>query len=163
MDGCSEIHSLGRDQHGLEWRSRGKTLKNKRLLPGVMVLVAVLLPAARSGAQHMNAKDSPCSTSAATSDLYGCFDNAMQKQDAALNAYYRRVKSVVKDDELTKLERAQRLWIQFRDANCDAEYELYGSGTAGPVVKQACLEAMTRYRVAELKDMYEWRLIKWDK
>jgi len=135
-------------------------LKSKHLWLWVMVLTVVFLRVERSGAQHMNAKDSPCEPSTVTSDLYACLDHARQNQDAALNAYYRRVQTVVKGDELTKLRAAQRLWVQFRNANCDAEHEMYSVGTAGPVVKVACLEAMTRHRVAELKDMYEWRIDK---
>lgn len=128
-----------------------------------MQLFAAFLATRPSVAQHMNAKDSPCDASAATSDLYSCFADALHKQDTALNAYYSRVQSTMEGDDLARLKASQRLWIQFRDANCEGEYELYSGGTAAPVVKEACLEAMTRHRVKELQEMYEWRLIKWEK
>jgi uncharacterized protein YecT (DUF1311 family) len=70
---------------------------------------------------------------------------------------------VVAGDELAKLREAQRLWIQFRDANCNAEYALYEGGSAGPMVKVACIEAVTRHRTEELQVMYGWRLEKWNK
>jgi uncharacterized protein YecT (DUF1311 family) len=73
---------------------------------------------------------------------------------------YQRIQTVVADDELSKLKEAQRLWVQFRDANCSAEHELYEGGSAASMVKLACLEAMTRHRTEELKVMYDWRLEK---
>jgi uncharacterized protein YecT (DUF1311 family) len=58
------------------------------------------------------------------------------------------------------LQVTQRLWVQFRDANCSAEYSLYGGGSAGPTARAACIEAVTRQRTAELKTMYGWVLDK---
>jgi uncharacterized protein YecT (DUF1311 family) len=66
----------------------------------------------------------------------------------------------VSGDELVKLKEAQQLWIEFRIANCSAENELYRGGSAAPVVKLACLEAVTRHRTEELNVMYRWRLEK---
>jgi uncharacterized protein YecT (DUF1311 family) len=131
---------------------------------GLFFVVATIMMGTESvRAQHMNAKDNPCDTSATTPDLYYCFSGALEKSDAELNQLYRRVQTVVEGDDLAKLKAAQRLWVQFRDANCDAEYELYDGGTAAPVVKLACLEAVTRHRTEELRVMYGWRLEKWGK
>jgi uncharacterized protein YecT (DUF1311 family) len=69
----------------------------------------------------------------------------------------------VDGDELVKLKVAQRLWIQFRDANCSAEHELYLGGSAASMVEYACLEAVTRHRTEELNVMYVWRLEKFSK
>ena len=55
------------------------------------------------------------------------------------------------------MQEAQRLWLKFRDANCSAERNMYGSGTAASMVYAACIEADTRQRTAELKTMYGWR------
>jgi len=110
----------------------------------------------------MNAKDAPCQVPAPGANESACFDIALQKSGAELNRFYRRVETVVKGDDLAKLKQAQRLWVQYRDANCDAEYELCKGGSAGPMVKLACLEAVTRHGTEELKVMYGWRLEKWD-
>jgi uncharacterized protein YecT (DUF1311 family) len=114
-------------------------------------------------AQHMNAKDAPCRDSVVTSDMAECFSSALEKSDKELNRFYQRVQTVVVGEELLKLKATQRLWVQFRDSNCDAEYELYSGDSAGPVVKLACLEAVTRHRTEELKVMYRWRLEKFEK
>jgi uncharacterized protein YecT (DUF1311 family) len=86
-----------------------------------------------------------------------------RSQTPNFNQMYKRVQTVVEGDELVKLRTAQRFWIQFRDANCEAEHELYTGGSAASMVKLACLEAMTRYRTQELEVMYGWRLEKWGK
>jgi len=83
-------------------------------------------------AQHMNAKDGPCQEPASGAEETACFYAAYQKSDAELNQFYRRVLTVVDGEELTKLKAAQRLWIQFRDANCSAEFELYSGGIVRP-------------------------------
>ena len=57
-----------------------------------------------------------------------------------------------------RLVTAQRLWIEYRDANCTAERELYAGGTAATPVYLACLEAMTRARTNELWVTYAVRL-----
>jgi uncharacterized protein YecT (DUF1311 family) len=76
---------------------------------------------------------------------------------------YQRALTVVGGDELTRLKTAQRLWIQYRDANCEAEREMYSGGSAASMVRLACLEAMTRHRTEELRTMYGWRLEKFGK
>lgn len=114
-------------------------------------------------AQHMNAKDAPCQNVGSGADETACFAATAKKSDAELNELYRRVLTVVDGDELVKLEAAQRLWMRFRDANCDAEHELYLGGSAASMVKLACLEAVTRHRTEELKVMYGWRLERWSK
>ena len=53
---------------------------------------------------------------------------------------------------------AGHLWIQYRDANCAAERDLYASSTAASPDYQACLEAMTRARTKELTVTYAVKL-----
>ena len=126
----------------------------------LFLVLAHLLAIPQCRAQHMNAADSPCNKPGTTVDDANCFSAAYKQSDIALNAEYLRVQTVLSSSELEKLKIAQRIWIQYRDANCNAEYELYRGGSAGPTVKLACLEAVTRHRTEELKQMFEWRLEK---
>ncbi len=114
-------------------------------------------------AQHMNDPNAPCQIAGPMSEKTACFISASQKADAELNHVYQVVLTVVEGTELKDLRSTQRLWIQFRDSNCSAERELYYAGSAAPTVYYACVEAMTRHRIAELKTMYGWRVEKWDK
>lgn len=126
--------------------------------PGLFLFVCTI-----SVAQHMNAKDAPCRLPSSGAEETACFADALKKADVDLNRMYKRIGTVVDEDELAKLRVSQRLWMQFRDANCDAEHELYSGGSAASMVKFTCLEAMTRHRTGELETMYGWRLEKWGK
>ncbi len=44
-----------------------------------------------------------------------------------------RVHKELDGEDMTRLN-AQRLWMQYRDANCTVEREPYARGTAAPVV-----------------------------
>ncbi len=127
---------------------------------GAWLICGLLLAASPCLAQHMNAKDGPCQGPSSGAEETDCLASALKKSDSQLNQTYLRVQSVVDGDELLKLRVAQRLWMQFRDANCEAEHELYSGGSAASMVKLACLEAVTRQRTEELKIMYGWRLEK---
>jgi uncharacterized protein YecT (DUF1311 family) len=82
---------------------------------------------------------------------------AWKTADADLNRVYTQSRKGLEGADLQRLIAAQRLWVQFRDANCDAAYGLYGGGSAGPMVRAACLEKDTRERVKELNIMYAER------
>jgi uncharacterized protein YecT (DUF1311 family) len=127
-----------------------------------VTLVAVtifLTSAGEVSAQHMNAKDAPCQTGP-NSEETRCFFNEAQAADRELNLVYNKIRKILSPTDQSKLQTAQRLWVQFRDANCAAERELYDGGSAAPMVYQACLGADTRQRTAELNVMYGWRLEK---
>jgi uncharacterized protein YecT (DUF1311 family) len=104
-------------------------------------------------AQHMNAKDGPCQEPSTTAKGYDCFYAASKKADFELSTIYRRVQTVVNGQDLVRLREAQRLWMQFRDASCSAEYELYEGASGGPTAKVVFLEALTKHRAEELEVM----------
>jgi len=125
------------------------------------VAVAIFLTSAGAGsAQHMNAKDAPCQAGS-TADETRCFFQEAQVADRELNLVYNKIRTALSPTDQKKLQEAQRLWVQFRDANCAAERELYDGGSAAPMVYQACLGADARQRTAELNVMYGWRLEKY--
>ena len=114
-------------------------------------------------AQHMNAPDAPCQNAGSNADETSCFIRTTQAEDKQLNHVYSVALSVTDGRETERLREAERLWVRFRDANCSAEHELYLGGSAAPAVQFACIEAMTRHRIAELKTMYGWRVEKPEK
>ena len=109
-------------------------------------------------AQHMNEKDSPCADIVVTVDLVNCLAKARNAADAQLNAVYKSISGKLDATEVKQLITAERLWVQYRDANCIAERDLYGGGTASGPAYLACLEAMTRKRTKELTVTYAVRL-----
>jgi uncharacterized protein YecT (DUF1311 family) len=106
----------------------------------------------------MNEKDSPYPTAVTTAELRSCFAPARDVADSGLDGAYKEIRARLDGEDATRLNLAQRLWIQYRDANCTAERERYADGTAAPVVYLACLEAMTRARTKELLARYAVRL-----
>jgi uncharacterized protein YecT (DUF1311 family) len=130
-----------------------------RLLP----LVLCLFFAEFNYAQHMNAQDAPCQAPASKVEITSCFISASKTADERLNRVYGRIREALSVDEQRDLRSAQRLWLMFRNANCQAERNLYAGGSAAPMVYAACKEANTRHRTNDLKAMYGWRLEKFGK
>jgi uncharacterized protein YecT (DUF1311 family) len=67
-----------------------------------------------------------------------------------MNAAYQKA---LKDDEPKRQEQlrtAQRLWIQFRDANC--LYFDMGEGTIARIDAAECMQNMTEARARELEE-----------
>ena len=95
-------------------------------------------------AQHMNAATAPCRNVAVTLAMENCFDKAYKAADSGLNQTYSQISKVLQPNDLEQLKAAQRLWIQFRDATCTAESNLYNGGTASAPAYSACLEELTR-------------------
>ena len=104
----------------------------------------------------MNPASAPCRNVAITLAMENCFDKAYKAADSGLNLMYGQISKVLRPDDLQRLKVAQRLWIQFRDATCTAESNLYNGGTASAPAYSACLEELTRPRTADLKTIYGW-------
>jgi uncharacterized protein YecT (DUF1311 family) len=134
------------------------------LAGGVMVVaicaaVSVAIPVTAFG-QSMNAAGNPCAGAGSTVDTVACFAKAYEEEDHRLNQLYARIQKVLVEDEKAALVKAERLWVQYRDATCDAERTLYGGGTGGYPTKVACLAAETRARHDSLLRSYGWVLEK---
>jgi len=123
-----------------------------------MLIAAVLAAKVPARAQHMNEKDSPCPDAVVTVDLANCLARARDVADTELNGIYKRLRDQLDTADGQRLVAAQRLWIQYRDANCAAERDLYEGGTASHPAYLACLDAMTRARTKELTITYAVKL-----
>jgi uncharacterized protein YecT (DUF1311 family) len=131
-----------------------------RKLPPFLLLSFLLATTPRSFSQHMNLPDSPCANVVSTSDSVERLSKARVSSEAKLDSLYREIQSKLEADEAKSLLATEKLWIQYRDANCEAERNLYGIGTAAGPAYIACLEAMTRERTRELRITYAVRLKK---
>ncbi len=124
--------------------------------------LTLLILAVPMSAQHMNEKDSPCAGVTITADLVRCLSKARSSADTKLNAMYKTVQETLRSrtGDAQRLRNAERLWLQYRDANCTAERDLYDGGTGGAPAYLACMEAMTRARAKELQVVYGWLVEK---
>ena len=124
----------------------------------LMLIAAVLAANLPAPAQHMDQQASPCASVVVTVDLTNCLTNARDAADAQLDAAYKHLHGKLDAADRQRLASAQRLWIQYRDAKCTAERDLYDGGTAASPAYLACLEAMTRARTKELAVTYAVKL-----
>ncbi|MGH8086458.1 MAG: lysozyme inhibitor LprI family protein [Lysobacter sp.] len=97
-------------------------------------------------------------------DLNACAAGSLADADRELNATYRAVLELHADEPqfIANLKTAQRLWIQFRDAELAMKFPvaegerpqvLYGS--VYPMCRQQYLTQLTRQRTAHLRAWLE--------
>lgn len=105
------------------------------------IIVAVLLLAAGN----------PCDGST-TQDVEQCLAADLKRADAELNQYYAAAMKRLMEQQdtaaLAKLRAAERAWIAYRDAECDAVYESWGHGTIRGSMNLGCQIDLTKARTA---------------
>ena len=85
-----------------------------------------------------------------TVDVLQCIAAETSRHDARLNETYRALRGQFYSARLTALVAAQRLWMQYRDANCSA-YAYPDGGTPAAIHRASCLLEMTAERASELE------------
>lgn len=85
-------------------------------------------------------------------DMQDCIQEETQLQDARLNIRYRALSASLPAARKKQLQTAQRLWIQYRDANCDFYFDPDG-GTAARLSANECVMGMTADRAKELETL----------
>ena len=115
----------------------------------------------------------PCAKAMSQRDLNACWGQQYKEADAHLNATYRKLVALmekdlardsqqnyadmVKFDEtaLLDLKKTERLWILYRDSECDAAEQQIDGGSMAPMTWAVCMMDVTEDRIKELKDTYE--------
>ena len=85
-----------------------------------------------------------------TSNMLDCIGEELEKQDARLNSAYRTLTSQLNAERKQQLVAAQRLWIQYRDANCQFYADPEG-GTLATLSANQCVLDETSQRASELE------------
>ncbi|PAY04009.1 DUF1311 domain-containing protein [Bradyrhizobium sp. UFLA03-84] len=81
-----------------------------------------------------------------------CLKAKTAQWDKRMNvAYQQALKDAAGDKQREQLRTAQRLWIQYRDANC-LYYDL-GEGTIARLDAGECMRSMTEARAKELENL----------
>lgn len=83
-----------------------------------------------------------------------CYEAELQRQDAALNAVYKRVAAAADPDARKLLVAGERAWIAYRDAWCAYE-EVVPMAPGGEVNLLACRLDLTQTQVGKLSDLAE--------
>jgi uncharacterized protein YecT (DUF1311 family) len=85
-----------------------------------------------------------------TPEIVGCVNSKTAQWDKRMNAAYQKTMKEGEPRRQEQLRAAQRLWIQFRDANC--LYFDMGEGTIARIDAAECMRNMTEARAHELED-----------
>lgn len=92
-----------------------------------------------------------CNDAATTVELRLCLSEAHEAADAELNEVYGQLRDARGGDFMARVRDAQRAWIPFRDAACEAEAALYEGGSMQPVAQISCLTRLTQRRSEDLR------------
>jgi len=95
-----------------------------------------------------------CKDAVSTKDMQDCADSEYKKADADLNSVYQATLRKLKPDDAALLKKAQRAWLAYRDAHCDAQYHLFAGGSIAAVSLTQCRATLTAARAKEIKDSY---------
>lgn len=114
----------------------------------LLILFAAL--AALTSNARAAESDKPDCDSGRTPDIVACVGIETAQWDKRMNAAYQKLLKEGEAARQQQLRTAQRLWIQFRDANC--LYFDMGEGTIARIDAAECLRNMTEARAHELED-----------
>ena len=112
-----------------------------------VVSICLLAPAARAGDQ-VNPSQS-CDGS--TYEMVDCFKAKTAQWDKRMTIAYQQALKDAMPQQREQLRAAQRLWIQYRDANC--LYYGMGEGTIARIDAGECMRSMTEVRAREMEGL----------
>ena len=133
--------------------ARGATCRTKERL--VIVLALVLsTPALAAADSDMTQEYLTCmdKSKGVTAEMIDCMSAETARQDARLNANYKKLLAKLSAKRKKTLLDAQRAWIKFRDLNCEFYYDPDG-GTAARLAGNDCFLQATADRAKELKNL----------
>ncbi len=121
----------------------------RRLAAGV-VLLAVSLGCMAE--EHYSDRYSACQdkSGGVTVEMLDCMAAELKTQDAKLNQAYRKLGTGLTAARKQQLVAAQRLWMQYRDANCGFYADPDG-GSLARLAANECVLRETAERAAELE------------
>jgi uncharacterized protein YecT (DUF1311 family) len=110
-----------------------------------------------------SAQEVDCSNAVTQQDMNICQQQVWQESDERLNAVYAETVAILQErdaefpldgaSEEDRLRAAQRAWVAFRDANCDAAGYSMRGGSAEPLLVFGCMHQMTEARIVELTQL----------
>jgi uncharacterized protein YecT (DUF1311 family) len=116
-----------------------------------MMLMAATAAFLVTAAQANDAGDLDQSCDGSTAEMVDCLAVKTQRWDKRMTIAYQQVMKDAPAPQRDQLRAAQRLWIQYRDANC--LYFGMGEGTIARVDAGECLRRMTEVRARELENL----------
>ena len=113
----------------------------------VIASIVALASAAHAGDQG----DPEKSCEGNTFEMVECLKTRTAQWDKRMTVAYQQALKDAVPQQRDQLRAAQRLWIQYRDANC--LYYGMGEGTIARIDAGECMRNMTQGRARELEDI----------
>lgn len=88
-----------------------------------------------------------------TTNMMDCNGAEIKMLDDKLNAAYKKLMAVADVDYKTALKKAEQLWINYRDANCQLHSQYAAGGSLGGILYGNCIIEMTNQRAKELQEL----------
>ena len=117
-------------------------------LPVAIVAAAALIGAA-AFAHAADPADPDKTCDGGKPEMVDCLNAKTAVWDKRMNAAYQAVLKIAEGKQREQLRVAQRLWVQYRDANC-LYYDL-GEGSVARIDAAECMRGMTETRARELE------------
>ena len=115
------------------------------------LVLAAALAAFVSAAEAGDAGDPDEHCDGSTQEMVDCLAVKTARWDKRMAIAYQQAMKEASPQQHDQLRAAQRLWIQYRDANC--LYYGTGEGTIARVDAAECLRRMTEARARELENL----------
>jgi uncharacterized protein YecT (DUF1311 family) len=115
------------------------------------VICAAAVFALASVAQAGDQGDGEQSCDGNTYQMVECLKAKTAEWDKRLNLAYQKAVQDAGSAQRDQLRAAQRLWVQYRDANC--LYYGMGEGTIARLDAGECMRSMTEARAKELEGL----------
>ena len=119
-------------------------------MPRILIAVAsigLVAPAALAGDQG----DPAQTCDGSTFEMVECLKGKTAQWDKRMTIAYQQAMKDASSAQRGQLRAAQRLWIQYRDANC--LYYGMGEGTIARIDAGECMRSMTEARARELEGL----------
>ncbi len=115
-----------------------------------LAIAVVCMVALWSQPLQAEPKEENCDDRKSTADIVECLATQAAVWERRLNAAYQRLMDDLPARRRDRLRSAQRLWLQFRDANC--AYFASRAGTIARVDAGQCLVRLNAGRAIELEE-----------
>jgi uncharacterized protein YecT (DUF1311 family) len=115
----------------------------------IAVITAAALFGAAAFAFAGDQRDPDATCDGSTYEMVECINAKTAFWDKRMTVAYQRTLHAGEPKQREQLRVAQRLWIQYRDANC--LYFGLGDGTIARIDATECLRSMTEARAIELE------------
>ena len=119
------------------------------MLRMLIAVAAVGLPAPAAVAGDQGDPEPSCDGN--TFQMVDCLKARTAQWDKRMNIAYQQAVKDAGNAQRDPLRAAQRLWIQYRDANC--LYYGMGEGTIARIDAGECMRSMTEARARELENL----------